>query len=220
MSKKPSPVIPLLIVVFLTAVLLGVLDFLQLLPLDDVGRTVGGGASAGRPPYLTSKIFLLTPPLPLCQQKVCICTRSVHRMSHRKWNSVWNGSSCVPFVYKLGAFLTPLHHPFCSDVRYGSPRSSGRPTTTITVVEALTTRGTARWWTRHHPRPLVHLEPRRIRRGGGSQLSSRLVHTGVGMEVIEGLRFLASLPLACTGRTEGGEIMQPFYRFHSRLFTT
>ena len=31
------------------------------------------------------------------------------------------------------------------------------------------------------------------------------VHTGVGMEAIEGLRFLASLPLAGTRRTEGGE---------------
>ena len=35
------------------------------------------------------------------------------------------------------------------------------------------------------------------------------------MEVIEGLRFLASLPLAVTGRTEGGEKTQPFNRFHS-----
>ena len=35
---------------------------------------------------------------------------------------------------------------------------------------------------------------------------------------IEGLRFLASLPLAGTGRTEGGEKTQPFNRFHSRLF--
>ena len=43
--------------------------------------------------------------------------------------------------------------------------------------------------------------------------------TGVGMEVIEGLRFLASLPLAGTGRTEGGEKTQPFKRFHSRLFS-
>ena len=42
---------------------------------------------------------------------------------------------------------------------------------------------------------------------------------GVGMEAIEGLRFLASLPLAGTGRTEGGEKTQPFNRFHSRLFT-
>ena len=38
------------------------------------------------------------------------------------------------------------------------------------------------------------------------------------MEVIEGLRFLASLPLAGTGRTEGDEKMLPFNRFHSRLF--
>ena len=38
------------------------------------------------------------------------------------------------------------------------------------------------------------------------------------MEAIEGLRFLASLPLAGTGRTEGGEKMQPFNHFHSRLF--
>ena len=38
------------------------------------------------------------------------------------------------------------------------------------------------------------------------------------MEAIEGLRFLASLPLAGTGRTEGGEKTQPFNRFHSRLF--
>ena len=38
------------------------------------------------------------------------------------------------------------------------------------------------------------------------------------MEPIEGLRFLASLPLAGTGRTEGGKKTQPFNRFHSRLF--
>ena len=43
--------------------------------------------------------------------------------------------------------------------------------------------------------------------------------TGVGMEVIERLRFLASLPPAGTGRTKGGEKTQPFKRFHSRLFT-
>ena len=43
-------------------------------------------------------------------------------------------------------------------------------------------------------------------------------HTGVGMEAIEGLCFLASLPLAGTGQTEGGEKTQPFNRFHSRLF--
>ena len=42
--------------------------------------------------------------------------------------------------------------------------------------------------------------------------------TGVEMEVIEGLRFLASLLFAGTGRTEGGEKTQPFKRFHSRLF--
>ena len=42
--------------------------------------------------------------------------------------------------------------------------------------------------------------------------------TGVGMEAIEGLRFLASLPLAGTGRIEGGEKTQPLNRFHSRLF--
>ena len=35
---------------------------------------------------------------------------------------------------------------------------------------------------------------------------------------IEGLRFLASLHLAGTGQTEGGEKTQPFNRFHSRLF--
>ena len=39
--------------------------------------------------------------------------------------------------------------------------------------------------------------------------------TGVGMEAIEGLRFLASLPLAGTGRTEGGQKTQPFNHFHS-----
>ena len=39
------------------------------------------------------------------------------------------------------------------------------------------------------------------------------------MEAIEGLRFLASLPIAGTGRTERGEKMQPFNCFHSRLFT-
>ena len=38
------------------------------------------------------------------------------------------------------------------------------------------------------------------------------------MEAIEGLRFLASLPLAATGRTKGGEKTQPFNCFHSRLF--
>ena len=43
--------------------------------------------------------------------------------------------------------------------------------------------------------------------------------TGVGMDAIEGLRFLASLPLAGTGRTKGGEKTQPFNCFHSRLFT-
>ena len=42
--------------------------------------------------------------------------------------------------------------------------------------------------------------------------------TGVGMEAIEGLRFLASLPLAGIGQTEGGEKTQPFNPFHSRLF--
>ena len=48
---------------------------------------------------------------------------------------------------------------------------------------------------------------------------SKSVNTGVGMEAIEGLRFLVSLPLAGTGRTEGGEKTQPFNRFYSRLFT-
>ena len=43
--------------------------------------------------------------------------------------------------------------------------------------------------------------------------------TGVGMESIEGLRFLASLPLAGTGQTKGGEKTQPFNRSHSRLFS-
>ena len=43
--------------------------------------------------------------------------------------------------------------------------------------------------------------------------------TGMGMEVIEGLRFLAFLPLAITGQTEGGEKTQPFNRLHSLLFT-
>ena len=41
---------------------------------------------------------------------------------------------------------------------------------------------------------------------------------GLGMEAIEGLCFLASLPLASTGWTKGGEKTQPFNRFHSRLF--
>ena len=41
----------------------------------------------------------------------------------------------------------------------------------------------------------------------------------MGMEAIEGLRFLASLPLDGTGRTEAVEKTQPFNRFHSRLFT-
>ena len=36
------------------------------------------------------------------------------------------------------------------------------------------------------------------------------------MEAIEGLRFLASLPLAGTGRIEGGKKMQSFNRFHLR----
>ena len=44
------------------------------------------------------------------------------------------------------------------------------------------------------------------------------VRTGVGMEMIEGLHFLASLSLAGNGRTEGGEKTQPFNRFHSCLF--
>ena len=48
----------------------------------------------------------------------------------------------------------------------------------------------------------------------------RTQSTGVGIELIEGLRFLASLLLACTGRTEGGEKIQPFKRFKSRLFST
>ena len=47
-----------------------------------------------------------------------------------------------------------------------------------------------------------------------------LFYTGVGMEAIEGLHFLASLLLAGTGLTEGGEKTQPFNRFHSRLFST
>ena len=41
-----------------------------------------------------------------------------------------------------------------------------------------------------------------------------LLYNAVGREAIEGLRFLASLPLAGTGR----EKTQPFNRFHSRLF--
>ena len=48
-------------------------------------------------------------------------------------------------------------------------------------------------------------------------LFEELLHgssTGVGMEAIEGLRFLVSLPLAGTGRTEGGKKTQPFNRFH------
>ena len=39
----------------------------------------------------------------------------------------------------------------------------------------------------------------------------------MGWEVMEGLRFLASLPLAGTGQREGGEKTQPFNRFQSRL---
>ena len=42
---------------------------------------------------------------------------------------------------------------------------------------------------------------------------------GVGSEAIERLRFLASLPLAGTGRSEAGEKTQPFNRFQSRLGT-
>ena len=49
-------------------------------------------------------------------------------------------------------------------------------------------------------------------------IGTDLVYTGVGMEAIEGLCFLTSLPLAGTGRTEGGKKTQPFNRFHSRLF--
>ena len=41
----------------------------------------------------------------------------------------------------------------------------------------------------------------------------------MGIEATEGLHFLASLPLAGTGRTEGGEKTQHFKRFHSRLFS-
>ena len=54
-----------------------------------------------------------------------------------------------------------------------------------------------------------------------SKMCKTEISTGLGMEAIEGLRFLASLPLAGTGhgRTEGGEKTQPFNRFHSRLFT-
>ena len=39
----------------------------------------------------------------------------------------------------------------------------------------------------------------------------------MGLEVIERLRFLDSLPLAGTGQREGGEKTQPFNRFQSRL---
>ena len=42
---------------------------------------------------------------------------------------------------------------------------------------------------------------------------------GVVMEAIEGLCFLAPLPVTSTGWTEGGEKTQPFNCFHSRLFT-
>ena len=52
----------------------------------------------------------------------------------------------------------------------------------------------------------------------GSKKPKRVI-TGLGMEAIEGLRFLASLPLAGTGRTERGEKTQPSNRFHSRLFS-
>ena len=47
---------------------------------------------------------------------------------------------------------------------------------------------------------------------------ANLPYTGVGMDAIESLRFVASLPLAGTGRTEGGEKTQPFNRFQSLLF--
>ena len=42
-------------------------------------------------------------------------------------------------------------------------------------------------------------------------------HNGIGSEAIERLHFLASLPLAGTVQREGGEKMQPFNRFQSRL---
>ena len=38
-----------------------------------------------------------------------------------------------------------------------------------------------------------------------------------GLEVIERLHFLASLPLAGTGQRQGGEKTQPFNRFQPRL---
>ena len=46
-------------------------------------------------------------------------------------------------------------------------------------------------------------------------LEFRFYYNAVGREAIEGLRFLASLPLAGAGR----EKMQPFNCFLSRLFT-
>ena len=42
-------------------------------------------------------------------------------------------------------------------------------------------------------------------------------NNGVESEVIERLRFIASLALAGTGQRKGGEKMQPFNRFQSRL---
>ena len=44
-------------------------------------------------------------------------------------------------------------------------------------------------------------------------------YNGVGSEAIEGLRFLASCPLAGTGWREGGEKTQPLNRLQSCLGT-
>ena len=44
-------------------------------------------------------------------------------------------------------------------------------------------------------------------------------NTGMGMEAIEMLRFLASFPPPGTGKREGGEKMQPFNRCASHPFT-
>ena len=46
----------------------------------------------------------------------------------------------------------------------------------------------------------------RVRKGGaqGSHMHTYLYCTQMGLEALEGLRFLASLPLAGTGQREGG----------------
>ena len=65
--------------------------------------------------------------------------------------------------------------------------------------------------------PVQLLQPINIVRNS-TILTKERSSTGVGMEAIEGLHFLASLSLAGTGRIEGGKKTQPCNRFRSRLF--